>query len=254
MHPARDPVGVRPRAASDGPSAPHRSDPGHRTQLLDVFGAGRVVSEHLVPGDTMRDMSTGRGLGRVDDAKQPPVALGPHQGTSLLLTVGRRRPRHGGAVRASPTGRPTRSRSRRITASMAVIEDAPAEAIPTPLPELTPPSPSRPASSPSCWTLSAPRCPNSTICSRCCGVGHRSRRVGSLFQWSRSNPGRRTRHGGMAVRRSLRGLPPPEIRSRFDQAGLREPEITTSDVHSYLTEGPTAEPATDNYPAWISEP
>ena len=64
----------------------------------------RVVSEHFVPGAAVTDMSTGRGLGMVDDANGLQVALGPHQGRSLLLAVGSEADR----VMAEPDPRPHR--------------------------------------------------------------------------------------------------------------------------------------------------
>jgi hypothetical protein len=69
-------------------------------------------------------------------------------------------------------------------------------------------------------------------------------RVGSLFQWSRSTQdGVRVTevwqsHDHFEVFRS-------EIEPCLDQAGLRQPEITTYEVHSYLTAGPGLDPATD---------
>ncbi len=63
-------------------------------------------------------------------------------------------------------------------------------------------------------------------------------RVGSLFQWSRSTP------DGVRVtevwqsRDHFEAFLREEIEPHLTEAGLREPEITTYDVHSYLTGGP----------------
>ena len=53
--------------------------------------------------------------------------------------------------------------------------------------------------------------------------------------------GRRTGHRGLAIASSLRGLVREEVEPRLSDIGLREPEITTYEVHSYLTQGPTAD-------------
>ena len=71
--------------------------------------------------------------------------------------------------------------------------------------------------------------------------------TGSLFQWSRcTQDGVRVtdvwqsrNHFGVLLRE--------EIEPRLSEAGLREPEITTYAVHSYLTQGQTvAQQAGDN--------
>ena len=74
-----------------------------------------------------------------------------------------------------------------------------------------------------------------------------SRRAGSLFQWSRSTP------DGVRVTEVWRSHDQfenflrEEIEPHLGEAGLREPEITTYDVHSYLTEGSAVTPhAGDN--------
>ena len=70
----------------------HRLDTGATQVTVLNFSThsvrDRVFSEHFVPGAAVTDMSTGRGLGIVDDANGLQVALGPHQGRSLLLAVG----------------------------------------------------------------------------------------------------------------------------------------------------------------------
>jgi hypothetical protein len=70
---------------------------------------------------------------------------------------------------------------------------------------------------------------------------------GSLFQWSRCMlDGVRVTEVWQSRNHFevfLRG----EIEPRLSEAGLREPEITTYEVHSYLTQGPTvAQQAGDN--------
>jgi hypothetical protein len=63
-------------------------------------------------------------------------------------------------------------------------------------------------------------------------------RAGSLFQWSRATP------DGVRVTEVWQSADhfefflSEELRPRLAEAGLREPEITTYEVHSYLTEGP----------------
>ena len=67
-------------------------------------------------------------------------------------------------------------------------------------------------------------------------------RVGSLFQWSRATP------DGVRVTEVwespdfFEAFLHEEIEPRLSEAGLRQPEITTYDVHSYLTEGPAVGP------------
>ena len=72
-------------------------------------------------------------------------------------------------------------------------------------------------------------------------------RVGSLFQWSRSTP------DGVRVTEVWQSLDHFEVFLReqiephLGEAGLREPEVTTYEVHSYLTEGSAVSPhAGDN--------
>ena len=66
-------------------------------------------------------------------------------------------------------------------------------------------------------------------------------RVGSLFQWSRATP------DGVRVTEVWQSpdhfevFLREELRPRLSEAGLREPEITTYGVHSYLTQGPAVE-------------
>jgi trehalose synthase len=71
--------------------------------------SGRFASEHLAPGDTVLDMLTGQGLGRVDEGSSLSVALGPHQGTSLLLTADARTAR---PAAASSAGLPAPTKPR----------------------------------------------------------------------------------------------------------------------------------------------
>jgi hypothetical protein len=64
--------------------------------------------------------------------------------------------------------------------------------------------------------------------------------TGSLFQWSR-----RTLDGVRVTEvwqshHHFEFFFREEIEPRLSETGLREPEITTYEVHSYLTEGPTA--------------
>ena len=137
---------------------------------------------------------------------------------------------------------------------MAVIERAPAGAIPDAAPELAPRSTESDGVVAVVMDFVGAALPQFDDLLELQRSGpHRSRRVGSLFQWSRATP------DGVRVTEVWQSADHfevflhQEIRSRLDQAGLPEPEITTYDVHSYLTEGPAAEPATDNYPAWTSE-
>jgi hypothetical protein len=46
---------------------------------------GSVHSEHLVPGSVLVDMFTDEEIGEVDDLHTFPIALGPHEGKSLLV-------------------------------------------------------------------------------------------------------------------------------------------------------------------------
>ena len=63
-------------------------------------------------------------------------------------------------------------------------------------------------------------------------------RTGSLFQWSRHTPDavrvtevwQSHTHFEVVLRR--------EIEPRLSTVGMRQPEITTNEVHSYLTQGP----------------
>jgi len=70
-------------------------------------------------------------------------------------------------------------------------------------------------------------------------------RLGSLFQWSRATP------DGVRVTEVWQSpdhfevFLSEELRPRLSEAGLREPEITTYEVHSYLTEGPAVAEAGD---------
>ena len=63
-------------------------------------------------------------------------------------------------------------------------------------------------------------------------------RAGSLFQWSRATP------DGVRVTEVwespdyFEAFLHQELRPCLSEAGLQEPEITTYDVHSYLTQGP----------------
>ena len=62
---------------------------------------------------------------------------------------------------------------------------------------------------------------------------------GSIFQWSRRTP------DGVRVtevwhsQRHFDDFFHAEIAPRLSEAGLRAPEVTTYEVHRYLTEGPT---------------
>jgi hypothetical protein len=47
---------------------------------------GTVRSEHLVPGSSVLDMSSGNELGEVDDLNSFSVTLATHDGLSLLIT------------------------------------------------------------------------------------------------------------------------------------------------------------------------
>ena len=65
--------------------------------------------------------------------------------------------------------------------------------------------------------------------------------TGSLFQWSR-----RTQDGVRVTevwrsRHHFEVCLREEIAPRLSEARLREPEITTYDVHTYLTQGPNAD-------------
>jgi hypothetical protein len=65
--------------------------------------------------------------------------------------------------------------------------------------------------------------------------------MGSLFQWSR-----RTQDGVRVTevwqsRHHFEVCLRDEIEPRLSEAGLREPEITTYQVHTYLTQGPNAD-------------
>jgi hypothetical protein len=68
-----------------------------------------------------------------------------------------------------------------------------------------------------------------------CGPG----RTGSLFQWSRATP------DGVRVtevwqsQHHFEVFLREEIEPRLSEAGLREPDTTTYEVHSYLTQEPT---------------
>lgn len=65
--------------------------------------------------------------------------------------------------------------------------------------------------------------------------------TGSLFQWSRST------QDGVRVtdvwqsRHHFEVCLREEIEPRLSEAGLREPEVTTYEVHTFLTQGPNAD-------------
>ena len=66
----------------------HRLEDAEQVTVLNFSPepvAGRVCSEHLVPGRTVVDMVTGDVVGTVDDRHAFRVDLGPHEGRSLLL-------------------------------------------------------------------------------------------------------------------------------------------------------------------------
>jgi hypothetical protein len=71
--------------------------------------------------------------------------------------------------------------------------------------------------------------------------------TGSLFQWSRcTQDGVRVTEVWQS-RNHFEVFLRQVIEPRLSEAGLREPEITTYEVHSYLTQGPTvAQQAGDN--------
>ena len=71
--------------------------------------------------------------------------------------------------------------------------------------------------------------------------------TGSLFQWSRHTPdGVRVTEVWLS-RSHFELFLREEIEPRLSEAGMREPEITTYEVHSYLPQGPTiAQQARDN--------
>jgi len=63
---------------------------------------------------------------------------------------------------------------------------------------------------------------------------------GSIFQWSRrTSDGVRVTQVWNAYRHFEAFLAREEIALRLSEAGIREPEITTYEVHDYLTQGPT---------------
>jgi len=63
---------------------------------------------------------------------------------------------------------------------------------------------------------------------------------GSIFQWSRrTSDGVRVTQIWNAYRHFEAFLDREEISLRLSEAGIREPEITTYEVHDYLTQGPT---------------
>jgi len=65
---------------------------------------------------------------------------------------------------------------------------------------------------------------------------------GSIFQWSRrTSDGVRVTQIWNAYRHFEAFLDREEIALRLSEAGIRDPEITTYEVHDYLTQGPTVE-------------
>jgi len=76
---------------------------------------------------------------------------------------------------------------------------------------------------------------------------------GSIFQWSR-----RTSDGVRVTElwqsyRHFENFLREEIAPRLSETGTREPEITTYEVHGYLTPGPTLAPNGDS-PDWNTWP
>jgi hypothetical protein len=64
--------------------------------------------------------------------------------------------------------------------------------------------------------------------------------TGSLFQWSRHTPDGVRITGVWQSHNHFEAFLRQEIEPRLSEVGLREPEITTYEVHSYLTQGPVA--------------
>ena len=78
--------------------------------------------------------------------------------------------------------------------------------------------------------------------------------AGSLFQWSRRTPDGVRVTAVWQSHNHFEVFLRDEIEPRLSEAGLREPEITTYEVHSYRTQGPTvAQQAGDNAD-WNTEP
>ncbi len=66
----------------------HQLSDAEQVTVLNFSNApisGSVISEHLIPGSVLVDMFTDEELGEVDDLHTFPIALGPHEGRSLLV-------------------------------------------------------------------------------------------------------------------------------------------------------------------------